>query len=436
MAGMTLSQKILAMKSGHEKVEPGQIIKAKVDMCLGNDITLPLAIQEVRRLRRADGIPAPVFDPRRVVMVCDHFVPNKDIKSAEQVKRVREFAREYGIEHFFDVGWMGIEHILLPQLGLVMGNDLVIGADSHTCTYGGIGAFSTGIGSTDLAAVMAEGKMWFRVPEAIKFVLKGELPRYSSGKDLILYTIGKIGVDGARYMSMEFVGEGAKGLSVSDRLTVANMAIEAGAKNGIFPVDEKAREYMSATQRYEQSRFAEFNDLELRADKDAEYADVQEYDLGDIEPQVAYPHLPSNTKPISEAQEDHIEIDQAVIGACTNGKIEDLRQAAEIMKGRKKHPNVRVIIIPGTQEVYRQAMHEGLFEIFLNFGAAISTPTCGPCLGGHMGVLAAGERAVATTNRNFVGRMGSPEAEIYLANPAVAAAASATGYICGPEALK
>jgi 3-isopropylmalate/(R)-2-methylmalate dehydratase large subunit len=434
--GQTLSQKILAMKSGNKEVSAGQIIKATVDMCLGNDITLPLAIQEVRRLRKADGSPAPVFDPQRIVMVCDHFTPNKDIKSAEQVKLIREFAREYGIEHFFDVGCMGIEHILLPQLGLVMGNDLVIGADSHTCTYGGIGAFSTGVGSTDLAAVMAEGKIWLRVPEALKFVLKGELPKYSSGKDVILYTIGKIGVDGARYMSMEFVGGGAEGLSVSDRLTVANMAIEAGAKNGIFPVDEKAREYMSATQRYEQSRFAEFSDLELRADKDAEYADVHEYDLGDIEPQVAYPHLPSKTKPISEAQEECIHIDQAVIGACTNGKIEDLRQAAEIMKGRKKHPYVRVIVIPGTQEIYEQAMREGLFEIFLNFRAAISTPTCGPCLGGHMGVLAAGERAIATTNRNFVGRMGSPDSEVYLANPAVAAASAVKGRICGPEALK
>lgn len=434
--GQTLSQKILAMKSGNKEVAPGQIIKASVDMCHGNDITLPLAIKEVRRLRDKSGNPAPVFDTERIVMVCDHFTPNKDIKSAEQVKYIREFAREYGIKHFFDVGCMGIEHILLPQLGLVMGNDLVIGADSHTCTYGALGAFATGMGSTDLARVMASGKTWLRVPEAIRFVLEGELPMYSGGKDVILYTIGDIGVAGARYMSMEFVGKGAEKLSMSDRLTVANMAIEAGAKNGIFPVDREAVRYMSGTMRYEQSRFKEFSDMRLRADDDAEYADERKYDLGDIEPQVAYPHLPSNAKPISEAQEDNIHIDQAVIGACTNGKMDDLMVAADVMQGRKKHPYVRVIIIPGTQEIYRQAMRDGLFEIFLNFGAAISTPTCGPCLGGHMGVLAKGETAIATTNRNFVGRMGSPESEVYLANPAVAAASAVKGRICGPEALK
>jgi len=434
--GQTLSQKILAMKSGREEVKAGEIIEANVDIYLGNDITLPLAIKEVRRLRDGNGKPAPVFDPKRIVMVCDHFTPNKDIQSAEQVKFIKEFAKEYGIKHFFDVGNMGIEHILLPQLGLVMGQDLVVGADSHTCTYGALGAFATGMGSTDLAGVMASGKTWMKVPEALKFVVKGKFQKYASGKDLILYTIGKIGVDGARYMSMEFVGDGAEGLSVSDRLTVANMAIEAGAKNGIFPIDEKTREYMSATQRYGQSRFAEFNDLELRADDDAEYSEVHEYDLGDIEPQVAYPHLPSNTKPISEAQEDNIHIDQAVIGACTNGKIEDLRVAAETMHRRKRHPDVKVIIIPGTQEIYRQAMREGLFEVFLDFGAIISTPTCGPCLGGHMGILAKGERSIATTNRNFVGRMGHVESEVYLSNPAVAAASAVKGRIYNPEALR
>lgn len=416
--GMTITEKILADHAGKKFVEPGELINARLDLVLGNDITAPVAIKEFEKL----GIEK-VFDPDKVVLVPDHFTPNKDIKSAEQAKLVREFARRQGLTNYFEVGRMGIEHCLLPEQGLVLPGDVVIGADSHTCTYGALGAFATGVGSTDMAAGMATGEAWFRVPETIKFVYYGRLNPYVSGKDLILYTIGLIGVDGARYMAMEFTGETIKELSMDNRFTMANMAIEAGAKNGIFEPDEITLAYVESRAKRPYKLY--------RSDPDAQYAKVIEIDVSKIEPQVAFPHLPENTRPISQVGE--VEIDQVVIGSCTNGRIEDLRVAASILKGKKVHPHVRLIVIPGTQDIYLQALREGLVETIVEAGGAFSTPTCGPCLGGHMGILAKGERAVSTTNRNFVGRMGHPESEVYLASPAVAAASSILGRIAGPE---
>ena len=418
--GMTMTQKILADHAGLENVKVGELIKAKLDIVLGNDITTPVAVKEFRKI----GLNK-VFDVDKIVIVPDHFTPNKDIKSAEQVKFIREFSKEMGIVNFFEVGQMGIEHALLPEKGLVVAGDLVIGADSHTCTYGALGAFSTGIGSTDMAAGMATGEAWFKIPEAIKFVLKGKLSKWVSGKDVILHIIGMIGVDGALYKSMEFVGEGVHNLSMDDRFCMANMAIEAGAKNGIFEVDEKTLEYIKehSTKSYKV----------YKADEDAEYCEVIEIDLGTIKSTVAFPHLPENARTIDQVGD--IKIDQVVIGSCTNGRIEDMRVAAELFKGKKVHPDVRCIIIPATQKIWRQAMNEGLFDIFIEAGAAISTPTCGPCLGGYMGILAKGERCLSTTNRNFVGRMGHPESEVYLASPAIAAASAVLGKIAGPDSL-
>lgn len=416
--GMTITEKILAAHAGLEHVEPGQLINAKVDLALGNDITAPLAIQEFKKL----GLKK-VFDPERVVLVPDHFTPAKDIKSAEQAKILRDFAREQGLAHYFEIGRMGIEHCLLPEAGLVGPGDLVIGADSHTCTYGALGAFATGVGSTDLAAAMATGELWFKVPETILFRYHGKLKPWVGGKDLILYTIGQIGVDGARYMAMEFTGETIAELSMDGRFTMANMAIEAGAKNGIFHVDEKTIDYIQGRLKRDYHIY--------ESDADARYAREIDIDVTSIEPQVALPHLPENAKSVKEIGE--IKIDQVVIGSCTNGRLEDLRIAAQILKGQKVHPEVRLIIIPGTQKIYADALEEGLISIFIAAGAAVSTPTCGPCLGGHMGILAKGEKAVSTTNRNFVGRMGHPESEIYLAGPAVAAASAVKGRIAAPE---
>jgi 3-isopropylmalate/(R)-2-methylmalate dehydratase large subunit len=406
--GMTITEKILAAHAGKKSVEPGELINCKVDIVLGNDITAPVAIKEFEKI----GVSG-VFDKERVVLIPDHFTPNKDIKSAEQAKMLRDFAKKHGLTNYFEVGRMGIEHCLLPEQGIVLPGDVIIGADSHTCTYGALGAFSTGVGSTDMAAGMASGEVWFRVPESIKFVFYGqELNKWVSGKDLILYAIGKIGVDGA--------------LSMDGRFTMANMAIEAGGKNGIIAPDEKTIEYVKSRAKRPYKIYA--------SDEDAKYCRVIEYDAADIEPQVAFPHLPENTRPISKV--GNVKIDQSVIGSCTNGRIEDLRIAAQVLKGRKVHPDVRVVIFPGTQEIYKQAMKEGLFEIFVDAGCAVSTPTCGPCLGGHMGILAKGERAIATTNRNFVGRMGHPESEVYLSNPAVAAASAIMGRIAGPEEVE
>ncbi|WP_338824056.1 2,3-dimethylmalate dehydratase large subunit [Moorella humiferrea] len=416
--GMTITEKILAAHAGLEHVEPGQLINARIDLALGNDITAPLAIQEFKKL----GLKQ-VFDPERVVLVPDHFTPAKDIKSAEQAKILREFAREQGLVHYFEIGRMGIEHCLLPEAGLVGPGDLVIGADSHTCTYGALGAFATGVGSTDLAAAMATGELWFKVPETILFRYHGKLKPWVGGKDLILYTIGQIGVDGARYMAMEFTGAAIAELSMDGRFTMANMAIEAGAKNGIFPVDEKTIDYIQGRLKRDYHIY--------QSDADARYAREIDIDVSSIEPQVALPHLPENARSVREIGE--IKIDQVVIGSCTNGRLEDLRVAAEILKGQKVHPEVRLIIIPGTQKIYADALAEGLITIFIEAGAAVSTPTCGPCLGGHMGILAKGERAVSTTNRNFVGRMGHPESEVYLAGPAVAAASAVKGRIAAPE---
>ncbi len=432
----TLAEQILAVKSGQPELRPGQLIDANVDMALGNDITTPIAIKGMRGYVDSEGKSVKVWDPRKVVLVMDHFTPNKDIKSAEQVKFIREFAKEQGIDKFFDVGCMGIEHILLPEQGIVMPYDLVIGADSHTCTYGALGAFATGVGSTDLAGVLMTGKIWMKVPEARKFVLKGEFGKYVGGKDLILRIIGDIGVAGATYMSMEFTGKGAESMSMSDRMTVSNMAIEAGGKAGLFEVDAKTIRYVKTTVGKPHSRYSQFSDAQFSAGSNEAYAHVDEYDLGELELQVAKPHLPENSEPISKVQEEEIPVDQSVIGACTNGKIEDLRMAAEVLKGHKVHKYVRLIVIPGTIEIYRQAMREGLVDVFHDAGGIVSTPTCGPCLGGHMGVLAKGERAIATTNRNFVGRMGSPESEVYLSGPAVAAASAVKGHICGPEVLQ
>ena len=418
--GMTITEKILAAHAGRDTVEPGDLIEARVDLVLGNDITAPIAIKEFREL----GIER-VFDSEAVALIPDHFTPNKDIKSAEQVRILREFAREYGIVHFYDVGRVGVEHALLPELGLTRPGMLIIGADSHTCTYGAMGAFSTGVGSTDMAAAMATGKAWFKVPESIRFVYKGRLNPHVNGKDLILHTIGDIGVDGALYMAMEFTGEAVAALSLEGRLTMANMAIEAGGKNGIFAPDDRTIEYVKNRSSKPYTVYA--------SDPDARYAEVREYDVSKIEPLVAYPHLPENVRP---ARESGVVIDQVVIGSCTNGRIEDLREAAAILKNRKAHRNVRLIVIPATQEIYRKAMAEGLLDIFVEAEAAVSAPTCGPCLGGHMGILAEGERCLATTNRNFVGRMGHPKSEVYLAGPAVAAASAVLGRIAHPDELK
>ena len=415
--GMTMSQKILAAHANLPEVKAGQLIEAKLDMVLGNDVTSPVAINVFEGCGASE-----VFDNTKIAMIMDHFTPNKDIKSAQHCLQVRNFAGKYDIKNFMDVGEMGIEHALLPEKGLVGPGSLCIGADSHTCTYGALGAFSTGVGSTDMAAGMISGKAWFKVPSAIKFNIVGKPNRYVSGKDVILHIIGMIGVDGALYKSMEFFGEGLKYLNIDDRLCIANMAIEAGAKNGIFPVDDITREYTNG-------RF-QGTAAEYTADDDAEYDAEYTVDLSQLKPTVAFPHLPENTKTIDEVEK--IEIQQVVIGSCTNGRISDLRAAAEVMKGRKVAKGVRCIVIPGTQKIWLDAMHEGLFDIFVNAGAIVSTPTCGPCLGGHMGVLAQGEKAVSTTNRNFVGRMGHIDSEIYLASPAVAAASAVAGYIANP----
>ena len=415
---MTMTQKILAAHAGLEKVEAGQLVLVNLDRVLGNDITSPVAIREFEKIGATE-----VFDKDKVTMVMDHFAPNKDIKAAAQCKMCRDFCDKHEVTHFYDVGKMGIEHALLPEKGLVVPGDVVIGADSHTCTYGALGAFSTGVGSTDMACGMATGKAWFKVPSAIQFVLKGKLNRFVSGKDVILHIIGKIGVDGALYKSMEFTGEGVKSLTIYDRLTIANMAIEAGAKNGIFEVDEQTVAYVK------ERSSREF--VSYKADEDAVYDARYEIDLSEIKPTVAFPHLPENTHTFDEIGE--IKIDQVVIGSCTNGHYKDLAEAAEIFKGRQVANRVRAIIIPATQEIYLKAMENGLLKIFIEAGCVVSTPTCGPCLGGYMGILAAGERAVATTNRNFVGRMGHVDSEVYLASPAVAAASAIVGRLASPE---
>ncbi len=418
--GMTLTEKILATHAGKKEVRPGDLIDAEVDVALGNDITAPIAIEQFRKT----GFER-VFDRERVVLVADHFTPNKDIKSAEQCACLRRFAREQKLVHYFEAGEAGIEHVLLPEQGVVLPGDLVIGADSHTCTYGALGAFATGVGSTDLAAVMATGRLWFKVPETVKFDYRGSRRSWVDGKDLILFTIGKIGVDGALYEAMEFTGEAMETLPMDGRFTMANMAVEAGAKNGIFPPDRIVEAYVKERT----SRPFHF----YRSDTNARYKEIIEIDVGQIEPQVAFPHLPSNVRGISEVGD--IPIDQAVIGSCTNGRLSDLMAAAQVLKGKKVSPGVRLVVIPATPFIYRQALRQGLFEIFLDAGAVISPPTCGPCLGGHMGILAGGERAVATTNRNFMGRMGHKDSEIYLSNPAVAAASAIAGKIAGPAEL-
>ncbi|NQT30506.1 MAG: 3-isopropylmalate dehydratase large subunit [Candidatus Saganbacteria bacterium] len=418
--GQTISEKILAKHAGRKEVEPGQLIECKVDLVLGNDITAPPAIKEFERI----GVKR-VFDRKKIYLVPDHFSPAKDIKSAQQIKMMRDFAKKYKIVNFFEIGCMGIEHVLLPEIGAIRPGELIIGADSHTCTYGALGTLSTGVGSTDMAAAMATGRVWFKVPEQLKFVYTGKLAKWVEAKDLILYTIGKIGVDGARYMSMEFTGPVIRKLSISGRLTMANMAIEAGAKNGIFAADEKTNAYLR--------KVHAGKGIIYRSDSDAAYKRVYEWDVSKIEPQVALPHLPSNTKPVSKCKK--IKINQSVIGSCTNGRIEDMRVAAKVLKGKRVHRDLRLIILPGTQEIKLQMMKEGLMETFIKAGAVVSTPTCGPCLGGHMGILAEGERSIATTNRNFVGRMGHPESEVYLSNVAVAAASAIAGRIVSPRDL-
>ncbi len=418
--GMTMTQKILAAHAGLDYVSAGQLIEADLDLVLGNDVTAPVAIHEMDKMNTKT-----VFDKDKIALVPDHFTPNKDIKSAEHCKCMRNFAKENDITNYFEIGEMGIEHALLPEKGLVVAGDVVIGADSHTCTYGALGAFSTGVGSTDMAAGMVTGKAWFKVPSAIKFVLTGKPEKWVSGKDVILHIIGLIGVDGALYRSMEFVGDGIANLSMDDRFTMANMAIEAGAKNGIFPVDDKTVTYMK------EHSTKEFKTYE--ADEDAEYDEVYTIDLSTLKSTVAFPHLPENTKTIDEVGE--VTIDQVVIGSCTNGRIDDIRVAAKVLEGRKVAKGMRLIVFPATQAIYLQAMEEGLFSTIIKAGGIVSTPTCGPCLGGHMGILAAGERAVATTNRNFVGRMGHVESEVYLASPAVAAASAVTGKISAPSEL-
>ena len=418
--GMTMTQKILAAHAGLDHVEAGQLIMADLDVVMANDITGPMAIPVFRQM--ADK----VYDKEKVVLVPDHFTPNKDIKSAENAKSLREFAKEQELTHYYEVGQMGIEHAILPEKGIVVAGECIIGADSHTCTYGALGAFSTGMGTTDVATGMATGQIWFKVPGAIKFVLTGKPSRYVSGKDIIIHIIGKIGVDGALYKSMEFTGDGIANLSMDDRFTMANMAIEAGAKNGIFPVDALAEGYIR-----------EHSDKEYKiyeADEDAVYEDVVEIDLSEVRPTVAFPHLPGNAKTIDEIEAmEPIKIDQVVIGSCTNGRMEDMRRAAAILKGHKVHPDVRVMVIPATQKIYKQCIKEGLVDIFIDAGCSFNTPSCGPCMGGHMGVLAAGEKCVSTTNRNFVGRMGHVDSLIYLASPETAAASAIAGYIANPE---
>jgi len=416
--GHTLAEQILAAHAGLEEVHPGQFVEVAVDLVLSNDLTAPLAIREFEKLG-----PTRVFDPARVVIVADHFTPNKDIPAAEQCRVMREFARRHGLPHYFDVGCMGIEHVLLPEQGLVGPGDVVVGADSHTCTYGALGAFATGMGSTDIAVAMATGRIWMRVPETIRIIYHGALQPWVGGKDLILHTIGQIGVDGARYQALEFAGPAVDALDMAGRFTMANMAIEAGAKAGLFAVDGVTRAYVDARARRPYRVY--------QADAEAVYERVIEIDAGRIEPQVAFPHLPENARPVRQAGD--VPIDQAVIGSCTNGRLEDLRLAAGVLRGRRVHPHVRCIVIPGSQQVYLEALREGLMETFIAAGAAVSTPTCGPCLGGHMGVLAAGERAVSTTNRNFRGRMGHPESAVYLAGPAVAAASAIAGRLAHPE---
>lgn len=418
--GMTMTQKILADHAGVKEVHAGELIEANVDIVMANDITGPMALPIFKKM--ADK----VFDKDKVVLVPDHFTPNKDIKSAENSKAIREFSREQGLTHHMEQGKCGVEHAILPESGIVVAGDAVIGADSHTCTYGAIGAFSTGVGTTDIATGMATGQLWFKVPSAIKFNLHGKLPKYVSGKDVILHIIGRIGVDGALYKSMEFTGEGVKELSMADRFTICNMAIEAGAKNGIFPVDEAAIEYLDKHAKREYKIY--------EADKDAEYEEVVDVDLSAIRPTVAFPHLPGNAKTVDEIETmDKIYIDQVVIGSCTNGRMEDLRKAAAILKGKKVADNVRVMVIPATQKIYLQCILEGILETFVESGCAVNTPSCGPCMGGHMGVLAKGEKCVSTTNRNFVGRMGDVESLIYLASPETAAASAIAGYIANPE---
>ena len=418
--GMTMTQKILADHAGVKEVHAGELIEANVDIVMANDITGPMALPIFKKM--ADK----VFDKDKVVLVPDHFTPNKDIKSAENSKAIREFSREQGLTHHMEQGKCGVEHAILPESGVVVAGDAVIGADSHTCTYGAIGAFSTGVGTTDIATGMATGQLWFKVPSAIKFNLHGKLPKYVSGKDVILHIIGRIGVDGALYKSMEFTGEGVKELSMADRFTICNMAIEAGAKNGIFPVDEAAIEYLD--------KHAKRGYKIYEADKDAEYEEVVDVDLSAIRPTVAFPHLPGNAKTVDEIEAmDKIYIDQVVIGSCTNGRMEDLRKAAAILKGKKVADNVRVMVVPATQKIYLQCILEGILETFVEAGCAVNTPSCGPCMGGHMGVLAKGEKCVSTTNRNFVGRMGDVESLIYLASPETAAASAIAGYIANPE---
>ncbi|MEE8359404.1 MAG: 3-isopropylmalate dehydratase large subunit [Candidatus Omnitrophota bacterium] len=416
--GSTITEKILASHAGKDHVEPGEFLEAKLDFCLGNDITAPLAINEFDKAGASR-----VFDNNRIALIPDHFTPNKDMKSANQAKALRTFALKHKIKHYYEVGRMGIEHVLLPELGLVLPGYVVIGADSHTCTYGALGAFSTGVGSTDLAAAFITGKCWFRVPESMKFVFNGKLNKWVGGKDLILYTIKDVGVDGALYKAMEFTGDAIRRLPMDDRFTMCNMAIEAGGKNGIIEADEITKAYIKG----KKCRV-------FKSDEGADYSDIIEYDLKVIEPQVALPHLPSNVKPVSQVK--NTSIDQAVIGSCTNGRISDLRIAARVLKGKKVKSGVRLIVIPATQAIYLQAVEEGLAEIFVKAGGVFSTPTCGPCLGGHMGILAEGERAIATTNRNFVGRMGHLKSEVYLSNPAVAAASSIKGRIAHPEEVK
>lgn len=418
--GMNMTEKILAKHAGLDSVTAGQLIFCQLDMVLANDVTAPPAIKEFEKIGR------PVFDNTKIALVPDHFTPNKDIKAAGLAKTVREFAKKHQIKNYFEIGRVGIEHVILPEKGIVGPGMLTIGADSHTCTYGAVNGFSTGVGSTDLGVAMATGQAWFKVPKAIKVVLTGKKPKYICGKDVILTLIGMIGVDGALYKAIEFAGEGVAELTMTDRLTISNMAIEAGGKNGIFPFDEITKEYVE--DRVQQPYEA------VAPDEDASYEKVIEIDLSKLTPVVAFPHLPGNTHPVSEI--DKIKIDQVVIGSCTNGRLEDLRQAAEVLKGHSVHPDVRCIVIPGSQQVYLDAVHEGLVDIFINAGAAVSTPTCGPCLGAHMGIMAAGEKAVSTTNRNFRGRMGHVDSEVYLAGPYVAAASAILGYIAVPEEVK
>ena len=418
--GMTITEKILCRHTEHKEVQPGMLISAKVDIALGNDITAPIAVSE---FREAGG--TTVFHKEKVVFVLDHFTPNKDINSARQCKLLREFARQQDMKYFYEGGKCGVEHALLPEQGIILPGDLIIGADSHTCTYGALGAFATGVGSTDLAAAMLTGECWFRVPETMKFVLNGPMNKWVSGKDLILYIIGQIGMDGARYRAMEFTGDTVRALTMADRMSIANMSIEAGGKNGIFAPDDITKAFVEKRARRSYTFY--------ESDPDAVYASIMEIDVTKLEPQVALPHIPSNVKGISQV--GNIRIDQSYIGSCTNGRIEDLRVAALILKNRKAAPDVRLIIVPATPEIYRQAMKEGLFEIFLDANAVISPPTCGACLGGHMGILAEGERCIATTNRNFVGRMGHPGSEVYLSNPAVAAASAVAGQIASPDEL-